>query len=81
MLELKQVFAREVQKMKDEKIKPLEQLTLEPFERGECFVKMTFHSCVADWCYRPLHRDWKIQACWKLIATVECYGLRVSQTG
>ncbi len=30
-----QVFAREVQKMKEEKIKPLEQLTLEPFERGE----------------------------------------------
>lgn len=29
------VFAREVQKMKEERIKPLEQLTLEPFERGE----------------------------------------------
>ena len=29
-----QVFAREVQKMKEEKIKPIEQLTLEPFERG-----------------------------------------------
>ena len=30
-----QVFAREVQKMKEEKIKPMEQLTLEPFERGK----------------------------------------------
>ena len=29
------VFAREVQKMKEEWIKPFEQLTLEPFERGE----------------------------------------------
>ncbi len=29
------VFAREVQKMKEEKIKPMEQLTLEPFERGQ----------------------------------------------
>lgn len=30
-----QVFAREVQKLKEEKIKPFEQLTLEPYERGE----------------------------------------------
>ncbi len=29
------VFAREVQKLRDERIKPLEQLTLEPFERGK----------------------------------------------
>ncbi len=29
------VFAREVQKLKEERIKPFEQLTLEPFERGE----------------------------------------------
>ena len=28
------VFAREVQKLKEEKIKPFEQLTLEPYERG-----------------------------------------------
>lgn len=33
-----QVFAREVQKMKEEKIKPFEQLTLEPYERGELNV-------------------------------------------
>jgi len=33
-----QVFAREVQKMRDERIKPLEQLTLEPFERDHCIV-------------------------------------------
>ena len=29
------VFAREVQKLRDERIKPKEQLTLEPFERGK----------------------------------------------
>ncbi|KAI5803845.1 rRNA 2'-O-methyltransferase fibrillarin [Geopyxis carbonaria] len=32
------VFAREVQKMRDERIKPSEQLTLEPFERDHCIV-------------------------------------------
>lgn len=32
------VFAREVQKMREERIKPLEQLTLEPFERDHCMV-------------------------------------------
>ncbi|KAI9825535.1 MAG: Small subunit processome complex component [Sarea resinae] len=32
------VFAREVQKMRDDRIKPLEQLTLEPFERDHCIV-------------------------------------------
>jgi len=32
------VFAREVQKMREERIKPLEQLTLEPFERDHCIV-------------------------------------------
>lgn len=31
------VFAREVGKMREERIKPIEQLTLEPFERGESF--------------------------------------------
>ena len=29
-----QVFASEVQKLKAERIKPFEQITLEPFERG-----------------------------------------------
>lgn len=33
-----QVFAREVAKMRDEKIKPKEQLTLEPFERDHAMV-------------------------------------------
>jgi rRNA 2'-O-methyltransferase fibrillarin len=33
-----QVFAREVQKMREERIKPMEQLTLEPFERDHCIV-------------------------------------------
>ncbi|KAJ5798735.1 rRNA 2'-O-methyltransferase fibrillarin [Penicillium pulvis] len=32
------VFSREVQKMREEKIKPKEQLTLEPFERDHCIV-------------------------------------------
>ncbi|PWY84078.1 Fibrillarin [Aspergillus eucalypticola CBS 122712] len=32
------VFAREVQKMREERIKPREQLTLEPFERDHCIV-------------------------------------------
>ncbi|KAH8815663.1 fibrillarin [Xylogone sp. PMI_703] len=32
------VFAREVQKMREERIKPMEQLTLEPFERDHCMV-------------------------------------------
>ncbi|KAJ5834104.1 hypothetical protein N7447_000130 [Penicillium robsamsonii] len=32
------VFAKEVQKMREEKIKPKEQLTLEPFERDHCIV-------------------------------------------
>jgi len=33
-----QVFALEVQKMRAERIKPKEQLTLEPFERDHCIV-------------------------------------------
>lgn len=36
------VFAREVGKMREERIKPLEQLTLEPFERGESFPFLFF---------------------------------------
>lgn len=32
------VFAREIEKMREERIKPLEQLTLEPFERDHCMV-------------------------------------------
>ncbi|KAG9777641.1 hypothetical protein KCU95_g12800, partial [Aureobasidium melanogenum] len=32
------VFAREVQKMREERIKPKEQLTLEPFERDHAMV-------------------------------------------
>ncbi|KAJ5975972.1 rRNA 2'-O-methyltransferase fibrillarin [Penicillium waksmanii] len=32
------VFSREVQKMREEKVKPKEQLTLEPFERDHCIV-------------------------------------------
>ena len=36
------VFAREVQKMREERIKPLEQLTLEPYERDHCIVVGTY---------------------------------------
>jgi rRNA 2'-O-methyltransferase fibrillarin len=32
------VFAQEVQKMRSEGIKPLEQVTLEPYERDHCIV-------------------------------------------
>jgi len=32
------VFAKEVQKLREERIKPMEQLTLEPFERDHCIV-------------------------------------------
>lgn len=32
------VFAREVQKLREERIKPKEQLTLEPFERDHAMV-------------------------------------------
>lgn len=32
------VFAREVQKLREERIKPIEQLTLEPYERDHCIV-------------------------------------------
>jgi rRNA 2'-O-methyltransferase fibrillarin len=32
------VFAQEVQKMISEGIKPIEQLTLEPYERDHCIV-------------------------------------------
>ena len=40
------VFAREVQKMKDERFKPIEQLTLEPFERGESSASLRlFKNC------------------------------------
>ena len=36
------VFAAEVQKMKGEKMKPLEQLTLEPYERDHAVVIGTY---------------------------------------
>lgn len=51
-----QVFAREVQKMKEEKIKPFEQLTLEPYERGE----LTFLPSSGNklhLCLRASHRS------------------------
>ncbi|KAJ1730995.1 Small subunit processome complex component [Coemansia biformis] len=37
-VEASKVFAREVNKMKEEKIKPMEQLTLEPYERDHAIV-------------------------------------------
>ena len=37
-----QVFAMEVNKLRQERIKPREQLTLEPFERDHCMVAGTY---------------------------------------
>ncbi|KAL6252694.1 Small subunit processome complex component [Rhinocladiella similis] len=37
------VFASEVKKMREERIKPKEQLTLEPFERDHCIVAGIYH--------------------------------------
>lgn len=54
------VFAREVQKLKEERIKPFEQLTLEPFERGE--YRLIWLGVSLTWCYRSLHCDWQICA-------------------
>lgn len=62
-----QVFAREVQKLKEEKIKPFEQLTLEPYERGESLPYHVFSSSqrILDWDsadawnrHRSLHCNW-----------------------
>ena len=37
-----QVFAREVSKLQEENFKPLEQLTLEPYERDHAVVVGTY---------------------------------------
>ena len=58
------VFAREVQKMKEERIKPFEQLTLEPFERGECRCSWFFTRLT--WRDRSLYCDWQICAIYDL---------------
>lgn len=58
------VFAREVQKMKEERIKPFEQLTLEPFERGK--YTASYGSITLTPCYRSLHCDWQICAFYEL---------------
>ena len=57
------VFAREVQKMKEERIKPFEQLTLEPFERGEYRGP---RDCIRLTVFRSLHCDWQICALYDL---------------
>ena len=75
------VFAREVQKMKEERIKPFEQLTLEPFERGECrclwfFTRLT-------WRYRSLYCNRQICAIYDLnntrIFDLEAISVHASQ--
>ena len=38
------VFASEVEKLKQEKIKPLEQVSLEPYERDHCVVVGVYRS-------------------------------------
>ena len=64
------VFAREVQKMRDERVKPLEQLTLEPFERGESLILSIIFIDMADAAVlcRPLYRDRKICSLHDLMA-------------
>lgn len=63
------VFAREVQKMKDERIKPFEQLTLEPFERGKSIILTSAFSKhplrgkkPLTSCCRSLYCYWEIRA-------------------
>lgn len=58
------VFAREVQKLKEERIKPFEQLTLEPFERGK--FRRSWLCTTLTCCYRSLHCDWQICAFYEL---------------
>ena len=58
------VFAREVQKLKEERIKPFEQLTLEPFERGG-YGFSGFGTRLTR-RYRSLHCDWQICALFEL---------------
>ena len=48
------VFAREVQKLREERFKPLEQLTLEPFERGKQSI-VFFGLSVAYILHRSLY--------------------------
>jgi rRNA 2'-O-methyltransferase fibrillarin len=38
------VFAREVKKLQEEKFRPLEQLTLEPYERDHAIVVGTYRA-------------------------------------
>lgn len=75
------VFAREVQKMKEERIKPFEQLTLEPFERGE--YRLSWLCIRLTWCYRSLYCDRQIRARHDLnnirIFQLEVMGLHASQ--
>ena len=61
------VFAREVQKLKEERIKPFEQLTLEPFERGE--YRFSGLGARLTRCYRSLYCDWQICALFELKTT------------
>ena len=68
------VFAREVQKMKEERFKPIEQLTLEPFERGK-FPILSYGprletSCMMLTRCRSLYRYCEICALYDLI---ECW--------
>lgn len=59
------VFAREVQKMKDERFKPIEQLTLEPFERGRSTSRLrSFILLIMD---RSLHCHREVCALYGLI--------------
>ena len=54
------VFASEVQKLRSERLKPLEQLTLEPFERGRW--RPSEPMAAADSVLRPLYAGSKVPA-------------------
>ena len=58
------VFAREVQKLKEERIKPFEQLTLEPFERGK--YRFSGLGTELTWGDRSLYCDWQVCALFEL---------------
>ena len=57
------VFTQEVTKLREERIKPLEQLTLEPFERGGFFRVLCFTGSFANLCGRSLYSCWEIYPC------------------
>lgn len=56
------VFAREVGKMREERIKPIEQLTLEPFERGT----LSSSCSLTQWAVLIWHTFRSLHCCWAI---------------